>query len=246
MTPASNAAELARATCTAPAERSDRMRDIVLAHVPIDRPIRLLDIGCGTGSLLFRLAEALPRAALVGIDLSAANVEAAMREQPARAPSAPLRFAVADYLQYPAEPPFDAIVADGVLHLIGGDTNVLVRKLARDLGPGGVLVCSMPFECAYNAAFTLLRRLLRPFRSALVDRAILQAGRMLHGSQMPDDLLRERVAYMYLPPTRMMGERLARAFGAAGLSETAEYPMASTSPSQLKHRATVFVRGDVR
>jgi SAM-dependent methyltransferase len=242
MTGASSAAELAGGTCTAPAERSDRMRDIVLAHVPSDRPIRLLDVGCGTGSLLYRLSDALPHATLVGIDLSAANIEAASREQTGRRSNAPLHFEVADYLRYTAAAPFDAIVADGVLHLIGGDTDILVRKLAGDLRSGGVLVCSMPFECAYNEVFALVRRLLGRVRSGALDRAILQVGRVLHRSEMNDDRLRERVAYMYLPPERMMGPPLARAFASAGLSRCADYPMRSTSLSQLKHRVTIFVR----
>ena len=242
MTGTSNAAELAGATCTAPAERSDRMRDIVLAHVPSDQPIRLLDVGCGTGSLLFRLSDALPNATLYGIDVSAANVQAARREQTARRANAPLHFEAADYLRYTPSAPFDAIVADGVLHLIGGDTDALVRKLAGDLRPGGVLVCSMPFDCAYNEVFTVVRRLLGRVRSARVDRAILQVGRMLHGSTMDDDRLRERVPYMYLPPERMMGRPLARTFASAGLSRCADYPMRSTSLSQLRHRVTIFAR----
>ena len=38
-----------------------------------DKGVRVLDVGCGTGSLLFRLADALPAASLVGIDVSPAN-----------------------------------------------------------------------------------------------------------------------------------------------------------------------------
>jgi len=230
------------ATCTAPVERTDRMRDIVVAHVPGDRPLRLLDLGCGTGSLVFRLADALPHASLVGIDLSRANVDAARRAQ-ARQPSSSARvaFEAADYLEYAAAP-FDAIVADGVLHLVPGETRALARKLAADLRPAGVLVCGVAYECAYNAAFAIVRRALRRVRGPWLDRAILQAGRMLHGREMNDEGLRERVGYMYLPPTRLMGRRLLREFEAAGLRLTAEYPMKSTSLSQLRHRVAVFTR----
>jgi len=172
VTAAPRGSEFAGVTCTAPAARSDRMRDIVVAHVPADRPVRLLDIGCGTGSLLFRLADALPQAALVGIDVSPANVAAARRELGRRAPAGRVQFEVADYTGYSATP-FDAIVADGVLHLVPGDTRALARKLAADLRPGGVLVCDMPYECAYNTAFAVVRRLLRRVRAAdLQDGAV--------------------------------------------------------------------------
>jgi len=229
-------------TFTAPAARSDRMRDIVLGHVPRDRAIRVLDIGCGTGSLLFRLADMLPSAVLVGIDISRANVQAANQHRAARPSTARLQFEAADYLEYRAEP-FDAIVTDGVLHLMPGDTTALVRKLAGDLRDGGVLVCNMPFDCAYNTMFAVVRRVLRAVRFPWLDRRILQIARLVHRGDMDDDSLRERVDYMYIPPERMMGEQLARSFAAAGLHRTTEYPINSASPSQLKHGVTIFVRG---
>lgn len=230
-------------TFTAPAARSDRMRDIVLAQVPRDRAIRLLDVGCGTGSLVFRLVEALPEAALVGIDVSAANIDAAKRTQADRRSAARVQFEVSDYLDYRAEP-FDVIVIDGVLHLIPGETSALIRKLATDLRPGGVLVCNMAFDCGYNRIFALIRRVLRRLRSPWLDRMIFQAGRLLHGREMDEESLRERVGYMYIPPERMMSEQLADCFASAGLHRTGEHAMNSTSLSQLKHRVTIFARGN--
>jgi SAM-dependent methyltransferase len=209
--------------------------------VPTDRAIRLLDVGCGTGSLLFRLAEALPHASFTGIDISPANIRAATRQQAQRPSAARIRFETADYLQYRAEP-FDAIVTDGVLHLVPGDAGALADKLADDLTSRGVIVCNMPFACAYNTAFAILRRNLRRVRSPWLDAAILQIGRLLHRDAMRDDQLRERVGYMYVAPERVMDERLAEVFASAGLHRTAEYPMKSTSLSQLKHRVTIFVR----
>jgi cyclopropane fatty-acyl-phospholipid synthase-like methyltransferase len=221
------------------------MRDIVLAHVPPDRASRLLDLGCGTGSLLFRLAEALPAAALSGVDISPANIREARARQAGQLAAGRVRFEAADYLDYVAEP-FDAIVTDGVLHLIPGDTATLVRKLASDLVPGGLLFCSMPFDCAYNRVFAVLRRALRTIRSSWVDSLILKVGRLLHATEMGDDGLRERVEYMYIAPERMMNKALTARFASLGLQEAARYPMKSTSPSQLKHQVTVFVREPVR
>jgi trans-aconitate 2-methyltransferase len=219
------------------------MRDIVLAHVPRERAVRVLDFGCGTGSLLFRLAASLPAATLVGIDISPANIRFA-REQQADDPYAGrVRFEVADYLTYQAEP-FDLILADGVLHLVRAETTVLVRKLAADLRAGGLLVCTMPFDCVYNRAFAVIRQVLARVRSPWLDRQILQVGRLLHGRDMDDEGLRERVPYMYIPPERLMNDALVARFGSAGLEWTAEYPAASSSPSQLKHRVTIFVRRD--
>ena len=207
-----------------------------------DRSLRVLDVGCGTGSLLFRLAETLPAAVLVGIDVSPANIRAARHQQGSR-PASHVQFEVADYLDYRAEP-FDLIVIDGVLHLVPAETDQIVRKLEGDLRPGGTLVCNMPFDCAYNRSFAIVRRVLRAIRSDWLDRRILQVGRLLHGHEMDDDGLRERVAYMYIPPVRMMNKRLGDRFASVGLHRTREYSMPSTSLSQLKQRVTIFERRD--
>ena len=236
------ASEFAEKTCTAPAGRSDRMRDIVLAHVPRDRAIRLLDLGAGTGSLLFRLAETLPAADLSGVDVSSANVRAAVAQQAGRTVAAHIRFETVNYLDYSAEP-FDAIVADGVLHLIPGDTTTLIEKLANDLRPGGMLFCNMPFDCAYNRIFAVVRRGLRIVRSPWLDTLILRVGRLLHGREMDDNRLGERVEYLYIPPARMMNRTLKSVAASAGLRVLTEYSMESTSLAQLRHRVTVFVRG---
>jgi len=219
------------------------MRDIVAKHAPADRSISLLDFGCGTGSLLFRLADALPAARLTGIDVSAANIAAARVEQARRPAAARIRFDVADYLQYGAGP-FDVIVSAGVLHLVSADTEAIVGKLAADVVPGGLFICDMAMDCAYNRAFASVRRLLRRIRSPWLDRAIMHAGRVLHSREMSDEGLRERVDYMYMPPTRMMNGALAARFSAAGLSVVTDYPMKSASLSQLRHRVTIFVRRD--
>jgi trans-aconitate methyltransferase len=216
------------------------MRDIAVRHAPARPGIRILDIGCGTGSLVFELAAARPDAFIAGVDVSDANIQTALVRLAASRHGDRVSFQQADYLTLVARP-FDVLVTDGVLHLIPGSTSALFGKLARDLVPGGMLVCAMPYDCAYNRAFAVLRRALRRVRGPATDAAILTLARALHGREMDDERLRERVHYMYMPPTRLETRGLIEDVGpAAGLRAIAQYPMPNTSPSQLKHRVTVF------
>ena len=218
------------------------MRDIVVRHVAATRDLQILDVGCGTGSLVFLLAAALPSARLTGIDVSAPNIRRAeaQRSSSGEATVLRVRFEQADYLERPASPG-DVIVSDGVLHLIPGDTRALFAKLSDDLRPGGVLVVCMPYDCAYNYAFAMLRRILRMIRSRALDRLILRVGRLLHGREMDDEGLRERIPYMYIAPYRLAGRRLRETIApAAGLRLIAQHPMPSRSPSELKHEVLVF------
>lgn len=218
------------------------MCDLVLKHVPRDRPLQILDVGCGTGSLVFLLVRALRDAAVVGLDVSAPNIAAAEAQRAAleRATAARIRFERVDYLSRPATP-VDAVTSDGVLHLIPGDTRALFAKLAADVRPGGALVICMPYDCGYNYAFAMLRRLLRLVRSRALDAIILRIGRVLHGGEMTDEGLRERVPYMYIPPQRLAGRQLRETIApSVGLRLVTRYPMKSTSLSQLKHEVLVF------
>src|SRR5438874_9129115 len=106
------------------------MSELVLKYAARDRPISVLDLGCGTGSLVFLLAAALPSARLVGIDVSDANIRSAQahRVRLAGETAARIAFERADYLLRPASPA-DVLVSDGVLHLIPGETRALFAKL---------------------------------------------------------------------------------------------------------------------
>lgn len=208
--------------------------------------LRILDLGCGTGSLVLELAGALESASVTGIDVSAANIRAARSRHEALRQSERIAFEEVDYFRYEA-PPFDVIVSDGVLHLLPGSTEALVAKLSRDLRPGGVLVCAMPYDCAYNRMFAVVRRLLRAVRSPATDALILAAGRVLHGREMDEAGLRERLHYMYMPPARLeTASFTADIAPAAGLRAIARYPIASVSLSQLRHRATIFEKDKER
>lgn len=225
-------------TCSAPAERTRRMADTVLRHVAPTDAVRILDLGCGTGQLAFRLSDLMPAAEITGLDISAANIAAANGACVARSDHARLRFLQADYLEF-AGGPFDLIVTDGVLHLIPVGDEPLVRKLSADTRAGGQLVVCMPYAGAYNTVFAATRRVLRAVRGPALDRVITTAGHVLH-PDVSDEMLLERVHYMYRPPERVMGPALAARFAGEGLTQLATHPMPSSSLAQLRHNVTVW------
>ena len=228
--------------CSAPAERSARMAELVTKYAPRDRVIGVLDMGCGTGSLVFLLASALPSARIVGLDVSEPNIRAAEshRRRLDTATAARIVFEQADYLQRPPSL-VDVLVSDGVLHLIPGDTRQLFEKLSADIAADGFLIVAMPYDCGYNYAFAMLRRVLRLVRSRALDAMILRIGRVLHGREMDDEGLRERIPYMYIAPERLAGKRLREEIApSVGLQLVGRHPMESASLSQLKHEVLVF------
>lgn len=230
------------ATCTAPAGRAARTRDEVLRHAATDRRISVLDVGCGTGVLLFHLADALPLASLSGIDISPANIREAETQRTDHRSGNRMRFIQADYLDARLEP-VDVIVTDTALHFIRGDATRLWTKLSGDLRPGGVLVCCMAYDCGVNRAIRGVRRVLRGARSRPVDALVQGAGRLVYGGTLEPAQLRERTEYMYIPPEQLMTaairDRLAPSLGLRCISE---HDVPGTSITQLRQRTTVFAK----
>ncbi|HEY0448118.1 class I SAM-dependent methyltransferase [Actinophytocola sp.] len=125
-------------------DREERFRvviDVVRAAVGTG-PARVVDLGCGPGSLSARIAAALPQVDVVGVDadplllgLGAANTGPRVKliEADLCYPSWPDRTGLAG--------PWDAAVSSTALHWLDPDSlAALYRTLAERLRPGGVFV----------------------------------------------------------------------------------------------------------
>jgi 2-polyprenyl-3-methyl-5-hydroxy-6-metoxy-1,4-benzoquinol methylase len=103
----------------------------------LERGIRVLDVGCGRGRVLDRLARAYPNSRFVGIDLSRDAIEYA-RAQAADVPN--VEFVVRDLSDFDrtAEPEsFDLITTFDAIHDQGRPLNVL-KGIHRALKADGV------------------------------------------------------------------------------------------------------------
>ena len=105
----------------------------------------VLDIGCGTGWLLRRIARSFPAARGIGLDLSGAMVETA-EEKAAAAGLDTLRFVKADWEGADAErlpglsgAGINVVVCANAFHYFG-DTREALAKMFRVLAPGGELL----------------------------------------------------------------------------------------------------------
>jgi ubiquinone/menaquinone biosynthesis C-methylase UbiE len=116
-------------------EIADRTADLALACAPAPR--RILDVGCGTGYLLRRLATRCPQASeLAGIDAAPAMIEVAG----ATAADDRLHFRVgtAEELPWPAGA-FDLVVSTTSFDH-WADQQAGLTECARVMVPGGTLV----------------------------------------------------------------------------------------------------------
>ena len=100
--------------------------------------MRVLDVGCGPGSITRGLAERVAPGEVVGVDLSAETLEAARRDAAARG-LANLRYQEGSVYALPfPDASFDVAYAHQVLQHLR-EREVAVREMLRVLRPGGLL-----------------------------------------------------------------------------------------------------------
>lgn len=132
---------------------ADRTADLALTCVPA--PERILDVGCGTGYLLGRLAARVPQAeVLAGIDAAPAMIEVA------RAAAADDRLSfvagTAERLPWPAAT-FDLVVSTTSFDH-WADQRAGLAECARVLAPGGCLVLTDLFSALLLPTLLASRR----------------------------------------------------------------------------------------
>ena len=104
----------------------------LLQFVPADPGQRILDLGCGTGTLTEKLSHL--GGFVLGTDSSPEMIAKARKEHPQVA------FEVRDALQLLWREAWDVVFSNAVFHWIK-DHNRLLENIYRALKPGGIVVC---------------------------------------------------------------------------------------------------------
>ena len=113
--------------------------------------MRLLDCGCGVGSITLDLAGLVAPGEVVGIDVEVRQIDAARAAADERGVRN-VRFEVANVYQLPfPDASFDAVFAQGVLEYLREPLGAL-REMRRCLKPGGIIGVRSPDRGAWLMA----------------------------------------------------------------------------------------------
>lgn len=116
--------------------RARPARDL-LARVAIDAPAVIYDLGCGAGNVTAELAARWPRAAITGVDSSAAMLAEARERLPE------LSWRQADLADWTAAPRGNLVFSNAALHWLP-DHETLFPRLMEQVAGGGWLAVQMP------------------------------------------------------------------------------------------------------
>lgn len=147
--------------------RTRPSRDLV-QRIPTS-PLRIVDLGCGTGNSTGVCAQQWPTASIVGLDSSAEMIGAARSNYPSG------KWVVKDIAEWVYETAdmdheIDLIFSSAALQWVNDHARLFPRLLTK-LAPGGVFACQMP---AYDA---IPNRLMREMAASARWRSSFPNGR---------------------------------------------------------------------
>jgi len=138
---------------------ADQARRALVDRAQIRSGHRILDVGCGTGSLLIQLKRLYPETEVVGLDPDPKALARARREAGRAAVSIQLDQGFGDELPY-RDASFDRVFSSLMFHHLSADEKgKTVRAIRRVLKPGGEFHM-LDFEGPENGAPGFLARLL--------------------------------------------------------------------------------------
>jgi ubiquinone/menaquinone biosynthesis C-methylase UbiE len=174
------------------------VRYSVLAYFPdelLEKPLKILDYGCGSGSSTLALTRIFPNAHIVGVDF----VEKSLRL--ARLRKEHYRLSNAEFFQVPSSGQlldhtgFELVFLNAVYeHLLPAERPVILRTMWNSLQPGGALVLNQtphrwfPIE-THTSGLPLVNYLPAP----LTRWAQIKLSRRSFGTETWDQMLRRGI-----------------------------------------------------
>ena len=143
-----------------PRPETEHLVEALLARMPHDRPLRIADIGTGSGAIAVALAQALPQAQVTALDISTAALEIAKRNAEAHHVANRMRFLASDLLGAVSNESFDAIVSNPP-YIADSDCPSLEPQV-REYEPAGALFSGPSGLEAYQRLIPQAHTALKP------------------------------------------------------------------------------------
>ena len=153
--------------------REEYFKRRLIDHARVAPGHRVLDLGCGTGTLTIMLKQAHPEATIIGLDGDPKVLEIGRAKARQAGVDITLDEGMADQLPYPDQS-FDRVLSSLVLHHLTADNKRrILQEVVRVLRPGGGL-----YVVDFGKPHTAWGRLLAPVTLRLEQASDNVAGRL--------------------------------------------------------------------
>jgi SAM-dependent methyltransferase len=116
---------------------ADKPKRVLIEQASINPGLRVLDVGCGTGSLAVLIKKSHPGAEVVGLDPDPAAIAMANRKAKRATLAIEFNRGFSDHMPYPNSS-FDRVFSSFMIHhLSSGERAATLLEIRRVLKPGG-------------------------------------------------------------------------------------------------------------
>ena len=133
----------------------------LIAELNLKGDERILDLGCGDGTITTQLAELVPNGLVVGIDASQSMIDSARKNYKAEN----MRFDLMDINTIDFEDEFDVVFSNATLHWIK-DHNKLLANVYKSLKVEGILRFNFAADGNCSHFFKVIRQVMAEKRYA--------------------------------------------------------------------------------
>jgi release factor glutamine methyltransferase len=141
-----------------PRPETEHLVEAALERLPKEAPLRIADIGTGSGAIAVALAHALPQARIVALDISPAALEVAAANAKTHNVAERIEFRESDLLAATQGDTYDAIVSNPPYV----STNEELEKQVRDYEPHTALYAGATGLDIYRRLIPQAKAALRP------------------------------------------------------------------------------------
>ncbi len=151
----------------------------------------IVDLGCGSGENTVELARRVPRGRAVGIDSSAAMIEAANKVLAGRRTrsSSRISFSIGDIARFGGKSQYSVVFSNAALQWVPGHREIF-QNIFDSLTPGGRVVVQMPKNDQETAQVTILQLASEPPWNSMLS-AVTVPSRAVPGPERYNALIPE-------------------------------------------------------
>lgn len=159
-----------------PRRETEHLVEALLERVSRDQPLRIVDVGTGSGAIAVALAHALPLAQVTALDISEAALAVARRNAEVHQVADRMRFLKSDLLGAVAGEQFDAVVSNPP-YVAENDRESLEPQV-RDFEPAVALFAGTSGFDVYERLIPQAHNVLRPGGWLLMEMGLGQRNHL--------------------------------------------------------------------
>ena len=129
-----------------PRPETEHLVEAVIAQLPVDRAVSIVDVGTGSGAIAVTLAHALPLVSVIALDISRAALDVAERNAQANGVANRVRFLQSDLLEACRDEQFDAVVSNPP-YIADGERDSLAAEVSEHEPATALFAGRTGYEC---------------------------------------------------------------------------------------------------